>query len=65
MKIKQKNRGVDFLARYLGTLGSSLLRNIIEGKGVVATRKRKDGAVRAGTGGVIMAGVGVHGLILK
>ena len=56
---------MDFLARYLGTLGSKLLRNIIEGKGVVATRKRKDGAVRAGTGGVIMAGVGVYGLILK
>ena len=56
---------MDFLAYYLGTVRSSLLRNILEGKGVVATRQRKDGAVRAGTGGVVMTGVGVHRLILK
>ena len=37
------NKEVDFLLCYLGTLGSSLLRNMLAGKGVVAMRQRKDG----------------------
>ena len=51
---------MDFLLCYLGTLGSSLLRNMLAGKGVVAMRQRKDGVVRAGTGRVVRAGDGVH-----
>ena len=54
------SKEVDFLLCYLGTLGSSLLRNMLAGKGVVAMRQRKDGVVRAGTGRVVRAGDGVH-----
>ena len=47
IKIKQKNKKGGFLSILLGTLGASLLGNLVTGKGTVSSGK---GTVRAGEG---------------
>ena len=45
--MKQKNKKGGFLSILLGTLGASLLGNLVTGKGTVSSGK---GTVRAGEG---------------
>ena len=54
--MKQKNKKEDFLSMLLGTLGASLLGNLLTGTGIV----------RVGTGkGIVRAGTGNHSLNKK
>ena len=48
--MKQKNKKEAFLSMLLGTLGASLLRNLLAGKG---TGRAGEGIVRAGYGSSI------------
>ena len=50
--MKQKNKKENFLSMLLGTLGASLLGNVLAGKGIVRAgsgNKKGRGIVRAGT----------------
>ena len=50
--MKQKNKKEDFLSILLGTLGASLLGNLLTGTGIVRActeNKKGKGIVRAGT----------------
>ena len=61
---KEQKRG--FLSMFLGTLGASLLGNLLAGKGIVRAgsgNKKGKGIVRAGSGnkkgkGIVRAGTG-------
>ena len=53
-EVKEQKRG--FLSMILGTLGASLLRNLLTGKGIYRAGKGK-GINRAG-GGIVRAGYG-------
>ena len=56
--MKQKNKKGGFLSMSLGTLGASLLGNLLTGKGAIATSQGR-GIYRAGKGkGVLRAGYG-------
>ena len=67
-KIKNETKEYkgEFLSMLLGTLGASLLGNLLTGRGIVRTgsaNKKGKGIVRAGTGnkkekGIIRAGTG-------
>ena len=46
-KMKLKNKKDDFLVMLLGTLGASLLGNIVAGKGI---NRAIEGVIRAGYG---------------
>ena len=51
--MKQKNKKDDFLSMLLGTLGASLLWNLLTGKGILragSENNKGKGIVRAGTG---------------
>ena len=51
--MKQKNKKDDFLSMLLGTLGASLLWNLLTGKGFLRAgsgNNKGKGIVRAGTG---------------
>ena len=51
--MKQKNKKDDFLSMLLGTLGASLLWNLLTGKGILRAgsgNNKGKGIVRAGTG---------------
>ena len=66
--MKQKNKKRGFLSMLLGTLGASLLGNLLTGKGFVragsGNKNKGKGVVRAGYGnknkrkGVVRAGYG-------
>ena len=50
--MKQKNKKGEFLSMLLGTLGASLLGNLLAGKGIVRAgsgNKKGKGIARAGT----------------
>ena len=51
--MKQKKQKGGFLSTLLGTLGASLLANLLAGKGIVwagSGNKKRKGIVRAGSG---------------
>ena len=53
IKNETKERKEGFLSMFLGTLGASLLGNVLAGKGIVRAgsgNKKGKGTVRAGTG---------------
>ena len=53
LKMKQKKKKGGFLSMLLGTLGASLLVNLLTGKGIVRAstgNKKGKGIVRAGSG---------------
>ena len=54
--MKQKNKKEDFLSILLGTLGASLLGNLLARKGAIATRQGRD-TIRSGES-IIRAGKG-------
>ena len=72
IKNKTKEQKGGFLSMLLGTLGASLLGNLLTGKGIVRTgsgNKKRKGIVRAGSGnkkgkenkkrkGIVRAGTG-------
>ena len=51
LKIKQKNKEGRFLSMLLGTLGASLLGNLLTGKGLKAKLPGR-GVMRAGEGAI-------------
>ena len=51
--MKQKNKKDDFLSMLLGTLGASLLGNLLTGKGILRAgsgNKKEKGILKAGSG---------------